>query len=54
VTDTEPPANPHEYSDVTHVTAESAVDGSGRPEEDTSEADYWAERIESLHEQGEL
>ena len=50
-------ANPHEQSDVTlcrENDEETNAKGNGHPADDTSEADYWAERIESLHEQGEL
>jgi hypothetical protein len=48
VSDEKEPSNPHEFNDVLAVSDKS----QGDEEEDTSEADYWAERLQA-HESGE-
>jgi hypothetical protein len=48
VSDKKEPSNPHEFSDVLAVSDKSP----GYGDEDTSEADYWAERLQA-HESGE-
>jgi hypothetical protein len=45
-----PPSNPHEYSDVPDVPTEKPNEGQG--DMDTSEADYWADRLQG-HASGE-